>query len=187
MPRMLEQTRRQVIATLYAMLLVTFTLQATGCTVVGLGIGAIVDSKQPDHEDEVPPSEWRRLERGQDVLVRRNDTAGIQKYSLVGVAEPDSVPSGFASADGDESYPPTLLLVRNDVRSRSSLSRSSVAGAPLVDTVLLQPRQISAMYRPRHRSGVLVGGLIGLVIDVIVIASVASAFDGWGGGSGWSF
>jgi hypothetical protein len=178
MPRMLEQTRRQVIATLYAMLLVTFTLQATGCTVVGLGIGAIVDSKQPDHEDEVPPSEWRRLEPGQDVLVRRDDIAGIEKYSLVGVAEPDSVPSGFASADGGESYPPTLLLVRNDVRSRNSLSRRSVPGAPPADTVLLQPRQISAMYRPRHRSGVLVGGLIGLAIDVVVAVSLAQAFEG---------
>ena len=130
-----------------------------GCTFVGAGVGAGVDSMLPGPYEERPPAQFVQLERDQRVLIRlRNGQQVTGRYRGT---------HGPTPADLDR-----YLLVSAD-ESLFSVKASEVSSIAVEIT----------------GKGWLYGGLVGLAVDatVVVVSAIAlhnMKFDGLGDSNG---
>jgi len=111
----------------------------SGCTLIGAGVGAGIDSLIPGPYQERPPAELVRLERNERVVVLlRNGTRVTGRY--LGTHGP-------TAADLDR-----YLLVNADK-----------------DLVSVRTSDVSSIAVEVTGKGWLYGGLIGLTADVVVV------------------
>ena len=126
---------------------VTLSASLSGCTLVGAGVGAGIDSLTPGPYEEHAAAEHVRLERHQRVMVRlRNGTGVIGRY--VGVHGPTAADlNGYLLVDADQ------RLVSVNVSDVSSIA-VEVTG-----------------------KGWLIGGLIGLAADTAIVVATIIALE----------
>jgi hypothetical protein len=119
----------------------------SGCTLVGAGVGAGIDSLVPGPYEEHAAAEHVRIERQQRVIVRlRNGTGVIGRY--VGVHGP--------TADDLNSY----LLIDADK-----------------DVVSVKASEVSSIAVEVSGKGWLIGGLIGLAADAVIVVATVIAVE----------
>ncbi len=118
-----------------------------GCTLLGAGIGAGIDSLTPGPYEERPPAELVRLERDERVVVvLRNGTRVTGRYRGT---------HGPTAADLDR----YLLVSTHD------------------SLVSMKVSDVSSMAVEVTGKGWLYGGLIGLLADVVVVVAVGRSLD----------
>jgi len=119
----------------------------SGCTLIGAGVGAGIDSLVPGPYEEHAAAEHVRLERHQRVIVRlRNGTGVVGRY--VGVHGP--------TADDLNSY----LLVDADE-----------------NVVSVKASEVSSIAVEVSGKGWLIGGLIGLATDTVIVVATVIAVE----------
>jgi len=73
------------ITRILSILLITFSLLFDGCTIYGLGIGAIVDLRKPD-KGIVNREEYMNIEIYRDITIYQNDRT-VTKGRFIGINE----------------------------------------------------------------------------------------------------
>lgn len=117
----------------------------TGCTLVGLGVGAIVDGSSEATYERHPPSHARGLERGTNVVLRRRDGASVDgKFLGVTPSRPRDIETNVVVETEDGI----------DVVAESKLRG--------IDT-------------RKAKYGWLVGGAVGLVLDLAALTLAAAS------------
>jgi len=183
MKHILKHTSRGAVAIAYGLLLFSFALQTTGCSLVGVGVGAISDSQKPSWA-KVTRAQWTHLKPGEEVIVTRADSVRSEIFGLVGVIDDSTDSSGHSTPEAPVRGEWAMLLNPNVMRNYGTgglIDQRVAAG----DTLRLQAEAISSIYRQPHRHGVLHGFLIGLGIDATIIIALVATAGGRSGPAGF--
>jgi hypothetical protein len=128
----------------------------SGCTLIGAGIGAGIDSATPGPYEERPPAERVRLERRERIIVHLRHGARVSGRYM-GVHGP--------TRRDPESY----LLVDTEARVRS-----------------LRTSDVCAISVEVSGKGWLYGGLIGVAIDATLVVATVVALQNMDWNGNWS-
>jgi len=126
-------------------LLTMLSISLSGCTLIGAGVGADIDSMIPGPYEEHPPTELMQLERNERVVVRLRNGACVSGHYLG--------THGPTPADLER-----YLLVTAEEK-----------------VVSVKSSEIAAIDVEVTGKGWLYGGLVGLAVDatVVVVSAIA--------------
>jgi hypothetical protein len=125
-----------------------FTLHVTGCTVLGFGAGAIVDSARPNRYDPHSPESVTEVSWHRSVVLVLLDSTQIRgRYAGV---EPDETADSAASPESATKPLGKRIAILGSGGTITQVAIDSIA--------------YLAVAAPKH--GMLVGGLLGLCVDV---------------------
>ena len=127
------------------LLLSAIGLTATGCTLIGLGIGAIVDSgKKPV---VVPGDQVAAIEKGASLRIELKDGRRIEGKFL-----------GLVPAEGSGSDGPNAILVD-----------TGHGAAPPIPVI-----EVAQLRRAQKHHGKWIGAGVGAALDVLVIYTLST-------------
>lgn len=154
--RMFRPRPRSILARLLPIALAALCLVASGCTVIGFGVGSLLD--HVEGRERTATAERLRSARGRRVVLELRDRTTV-RGTLARI----------------ECAAETTCVVRLD---RGRRARQAERGSP--DSVHVAMREIESVSTPTHLGRVVITGL-GLGLDAYVV-TVLTALSGLGPG-----
>jgi hypothetical protein len=129
------------------LLIIAFSVfQVNGCSVIGLGIGSLIDHHNAHKVIRIPNSEMEEIKRGSHIILKLNDGEVIN--------------GTYCGCDND-SLPSAIYLGRPGIGLKN-----------VVDTTRIEMNRISEIRGTVKTNSKLTGLLIGALFDLVAIVGL---------------